>query len=238
MPQIVAVGNELSRGLLWPLGKVPEYQNIAAFVSAGIHAVREAGPVSVMLHLDNGGCNELYRCWFDQYLANGGADFDFIGLSYYPFWHGTPDMLRDNMNDLAVRYGKELIVAETSMGFTMEDYAEYEQLAPQERKGMATRPEVAARATYPLTPQGQADFMSELLEIIRQVPGGLGRGFCYWEPAWLPVPHVGWANAASCAYIEEDGPYGNEWANQALFDYDGNALPALEVIKQFSRAVQ
>ncbi len=29
------------------------------------------------------------------------------------------------------------------------------------------------------------------------------------------------------------GPGGNEWANQALFDYDGNALPALAVIRDF-----
>ncbi len=49
------------------------------------------------------------------------------------------------MNDIAVRYGKELMVAEVSMGFTMEDYAAYEKLAPQERKGMATKPELAAK---------------------------------------------------------------------------------------------
>ncbi len=271
VPQMVAVGNELSNGLLWPSGQLPPdrkqalpdqalehaYQNVAAFVSAGIRAVRDfekgqdfgigsdiveeaalaAAPVNkipVMLHLDNGGNNALYRSWFDHYFANGGEDFEYIGLSYYPFWHGTLDMLQNNMNDIAKRYGKKLIVAEVSMGFTMEDYAAYEHLASGERKGMATKPEIAAKVPYPMTPQGQADFMRDCIRVIRQVPDGLGCGFIYWEPAWLPVPNVGWANAASCAYIQEPGPYGNEWANQALFDYEGNALPALQVIGEES----
>lgn len=41
------------------------------------------------------------------------------------------------------------------------------------------------------------------------------------------------ANDAALAYTGENGPGGNEWANQALFDYDGNMLPALEVIRDF-----
>ena len=52
----------------------------------------------------------------------------------------------------------------------------------------------------------------------------------YWEPAWLPVPGSEWATAAACEYMHEKGPGGNEWANQALFDYDGNALCAMDII--------
>lgn len=234
MPQMVAVGNELSRGLLWPYGKVPHYENIARFVNAGISAVRKADPdIPVMLHLDNGGNNELYRTWFDQYFVNGGEDFEYIGLSYYPFWHGTLQMLKDNMTDLAHRYGKKMVVAEVSMGFTMEDYKSWEKLEDHQRKGMATRPELAAKVDYPMTPEGQADFMQEIQQVIREVPENLGCGFFYWEPAWLPVPGSGWATETACEYMHEKGPGGNEWANQALFDYDGNALPALQVIRDF-----
>lgn len=234
MPQMVAVGNELSNGLLWPYGRVPEYKNIAAFVSAGIRAVREADPdIPVMIHLDNGGNNELYRTWFDAYFGNGGEDFEYIGLSYYPFWHGSLAMLRDNMNDIALRYHKKLIIAEVSMGHTMEDYQKYEKLSDEERKGMATKPELAAKVPYPMTKKGQADFMNAVLEVIAQVPEGLGKGFYYWEPAWIPVPGSQWATEKACEYMHEKGPGGNEWANQALFDYEGNALPALEVIRDF-----
>lgn len=233
-PVMVAVGNELSKGLLWPQGKTPNFANIAAFLNAGIRAVREELPqAKVMIHLDNGGSNELYRRWFDSYFAAGGGDFDCIGLSYYPFWHGTLEDLKNNMNDLALRYRKDMIVAEVSMGHTLEDYAAYEGLKPQERKGPAAKEVLARRVPYPMTREGQCRFLEDLMEVIREVPENRGRGFIYWEPAWLPVPGSGWATEAALAYTGEKGPGGNEWANQALFDYEGNALPALAVIRDF-----
>ena len=230
-PTMIQVGNELSNGLLWPYGKVPQYDNIARFLNAGIRAVRSVDPdLPVMLHLDNGGNNALYREWFDEFMKRG-EEFEVIGLSYYPFWHGTLQDLEDNMHDISARYGKELIVAEVSMGHTMEDYASYEQLGENERKGMATKPELAAKVEYPMTPQGQSDFMQDFLTRISRVKSA--RGFYYWEPGWLPVPGSGWANDEALAYIEEQGPGGNEWANQALFNYRGNALKALDTIRDF-----
>lgn len=233
MPTMVQVGNELTNGLLWPYGRVPEYDNIAKFVNAGIRGVRAVDQeIPIMLHLDNGGSNELYRSWFDEFLKRG-EEFQVIGLSYYPFWHGTLKMLEDNMRDIALRYKKELIVAEISMGYTMEDYGSYENLAAEERKGYATRPELAEKIEYPMTRQGQCDFLKDFLERLKNIPEGLGRGYYYWEPAWIPVPGSGWATPDSLAYIEDPGPCGNEWANQALFDYEGNSLPALEVVRDY-----
>ena len=252
---MVQVGNELSNGLLWPEGKVPNYDNIARFVNAGIRAVRKADAdyqkrvqekeakalgvrgqkldkIPVMIHLDNGGKNELYREWFDNFTRRG-EDFEIIGLSYYPFWHGTLQMLEDNMNDIAERYGKDLIVAEVSMGYTMEDYKDYEKLSDEERKGYATRPALVEKIEYPMTVQGQYDFMEDFLQRISHIYGNQGRGYFYWEPAWIPVPGSGWATPASLKYIEDPGPCGNEWANQALFDYKGNALPTWKLIRDF-----
>ena len=236
---MVQVGNELSNGLLWPEGKIDvdagvgEYDNIAAFVSAGIRAVRKSNPdIPVMLHLDNGGNNELYRRWFDNYVARG-EDFDLIGLSYYPFWHGTMDQLINNMNDMAERYHKDLIIAEVSMGYTMEDYKAYEKLSDSERKGYATKPSLVEKIQFPMTKEGQADFMRTLLARLETVAEHRARGFFWWEPAWIPVPGSGWATPASLEYMHDPGPCGNEWANQALFDYDGNVLPTLEVIRDY-----
>lgn len=231
---MVQVGNELSNGLLWPEGKVPNYDNIAKFVNAGIRGVRNVDTeVPIMIHLDNGGNNNLYREWFDHFMERGEA-FDLIGLSYYPFWHGTLDMLTNNMNDIAKRYGKDLIVAEVSMGYTMEDYKEYEKLSDEERKGYATRPALVEKIEYPMTVQGQYDFMEDFLNRISHIEGDKGKGFFYWEPAWIPVSGSGWATEASLKYIKDPGPCGNEWANQALFDYKGNALPTLKLIRDFT----
>ena len=248
---MVQVGNELSNGLLWPEGKVPNYDNIAAFVNAGIRAVRKAdeerlagsikgvcpqmeglSKIPVMIHLDNGGNNALYREWFDNFTKRG-EDFELIGLSYYPFWHGSLQMLNDNMNDIAKRYGKDLIVAEVSMGYTMDDYKDYEKLADEERKGYATKPALVEKIEYPMTVQGQYDFMEDFLNRISHIDDGKGKGFFYWEPAWIPVQGSGWATPASLKYIQDPGPCGNEWAIQALFDYEGNALPTLKLIRDF-----
>ena len=230
-PTMIQVGNELTNGLLWPSGKKPEFDNIARYISAGIKGVREIDKeVPIMLHLDNGGKNDMYREWFDNYVKRG-EDFQIIGFSYYPFWHGTLDELEYNMRDMAQRYKKELIVAEVSMGFTMDDYADYEKLEPNERKGMATKPELVEKLQYSMTKKGQSDFMQDIMERISSIRGG--RGFYYWEPGWIPVPGCGWATEAALRYTGEKGPGGNEWANQALFDYDGNVLPALETIRDF-----
>ena len=232
-PTMVQVGNELTNGLLWPTGKKPEFDAIARYINSGIRAVREVDKnIPIMIHLDNGGNNEMYRDWFDHFMERG-EDFEFIGLSYYPFWHGTLEELEYNMRDMAKRYQKELIVAEVSMGFTMESYAEYEKLGPKERKGMATSPELVKDLQYPMTKEGQADFMKDVMGRIASIPGGCG--FFYWEPGWIPVPGCGWANDAALAYTGEAGPGGNEWANQALFDYEGNSLPALAAIRDFKR---
>lgn len=188
--------------------------------------------IPIMIHLDNGGFNEMYVEWFDEFTKRA-EPFDIIGLSYYPFWHGTMEQLEFNMRDMARRYGKKLVVAETSMGFTMEDYRDREGKPLDQLKGMATKPELVEKLDYPMTKEGQTSFMKDLMELIADIPGG--EGFYYWEPAWIPVPGCGWATEAALAYTGEKGLGGNEWANQALFDYDGNALPALAVIRDFNR---
>lgn len=231
LPDMVQVGNELTNGLLWPTGKKPEYDNLAKYVNAGIRGVRLIdAKIPIMIHLDNGGLNEMYVDWFEHFMERG-EPFEVIGLSYYPFWHGTMEELEFNMHDMARRYGKQIVIAEVSMGFTMEDYRHREQQSEDELKGMATRPELVKNLKYPMSKQGQADFMQDIMERVKAVPGGAG--FYYWEPAWIPVPGCGWANEEALLYTGEQGPGGNEWANQALFDYDGNALPALEVIRDF-----
>ncbi len=154
-------------------------------------------------------------------------------MSYFPYRHGSLADLQYNLNDLAKRYGKDMIVTGVAMPFTMEDYAEYEKLPPTERKGMAIKPWQASRMDYPATKEGQAKFIGDFMRRLAKVPGGHGRGFFYCEPGWIPFPGSGWATEASLKYLKDPGPCGNEWANQALFDYDGRPLPALDVIREF-----
>jgi beta-galactosidase len=113
-PDMVQVGNEINHGICWPEGNVSNMDNLAGLLKAGSAGVHAADPsVKLLLHIALGGQNEESVFFIDNMLARG-VDFDIIGLSYYPKWHGTLDDLRDNLDDLARRYGKDVIVAEYS----------------------------------------------------------------------------------------------------------------------------
>ncbi len=232
-PKMISVGNEITNGFLWPIGKVPHFDAIAQLVSCGIAACREAAPESrVMLHLDNGGNTEMYRNWFASYFEKDGADFDVIGLSYYPAWHGSLSDLRRTMEYLEKTYHKDMIVAETSYPFSMEDYRSYEGFAKEEAKGMALKEELVRDLPFEISPKGQSDFLRALRDTVFSVPNEKGLGFIYWGGELIPRKGSTWGSEAGIAYMEEKGPGGNEWANQAVFDYHGEALPILDTIKE------
>ena len=116
-PDMVQVGNEISHGFLWPEPKKYrlEWDEICGWLKAGIAGVREADPsVRIMLHLACGGQNAESR-WFLDNVAARKVDFDVIGQSYYPKWHGTLDGLKANLTDLAARYGRDIVVVEYSV---------------------------------------------------------------------------------------------------------------------------
>ncbi|MGF6855337.1 arabinogalactan endo-1,4-beta-galactosidase [Paraburkholderia sp. CI3] len=110
----VQIGNEITGGMLWPLGKYDQLDNLAALLKAGHDAVKSVdGRIKVMLHIDSGGNNATSRWWFDN-MTQRGVTFGVIGLSYYPQWQGSFSDLQGNVNDLATRYDKDVIVVETA----------------------------------------------------------------------------------------------------------------------------
>lgn len=231
-PSIVSIGNEITNGICWPIGHKDNFENLVRLLNAGIEAAKQVMPESkIMLHLDNGGRNDIYQNFFDKYFKLGGLDFDIIGLSYYIFWHGQIQGLIDNLKDLSTRYNKDLMVVEVSYAFTDKDYKEYEKLEDSQRKGMATKPELLQNLPFEVSEDGQAQYMKYIMDIISDTPRCLG--FVYWGGEDIPVPGVSWASQEGIDYMKEKGPGGHEWCNQALFDYDGNALKILEVIKEY-----
>lgn len=113
-PDMVQVGNEINHGIVWPEGNVNNPDGMAQLYNAGTAAVKAVdATVPIMLHIALGGQNHECVAFIDGMMKRD-AHFDVIGLSYYPKWHGTLDDLRDNMNDLALRYQKNLIVVEYS----------------------------------------------------------------------------------------------------------------------------
>jgi arabinogalactan endo-1,4-beta-galactosidase len=72
-PDMVQVGNEITNSMLWPNGKNDQsFDNLAALLKEGVQAVKACSPETlIMLHVDNGGNNEMYRRWFDNIIKQG-----------------------------------------------------------------------------------------------------------------------------------------------------------------------
>lgn len=114
LPDMVQVGNEINHGIVWPDGSVTNMDGTAQLLKAGIAGVKSVDPsVAIMLHVALGGQNDETVFFVDNMLSRG-VQFDVIGESFYPKWHGTPDDLRDNLTDLVHRYNKDIIVVEYS----------------------------------------------------------------------------------------------------------------------------
>ena len=204
MPDLVQIGNEIRSGMLFPDGEVPHYDRLVQLVNGGIAAVREVGKeygTKVVIHLDQGGRYFYLRDWFDSALAAGLDDFDIIGVSYYPFWHGTFAEFKDTLVKLVERYKKPIIIAETAHAWrkTADGF-----IGEQQEK----------IAGFPATPEAQRKVIDLVMNITASLKEDMGLGIYYWEPVVIPIKgEGGWAS------------------NMGIFDEEGKALPALECFK-------
>jgi beta-galactosidase len=113
-PNMVQIGNEINHGIVWPDGNVNNPDGLAQLLNAGTAAVKSVEPnTQMMLHVALGGQNHESISFIDNMVARD-VNFDVIGESYYPKWHGTLDDLRDNLSNLSTRYNKDVIVVEYS----------------------------------------------------------------------------------------------------------------------------
>ena len=221
LPDMVQIGNEITPGMLWDDGRVggefdtaEQWRKLSKLVESGIAGVHSSldssEKVQIMIHLDRGGDNQATRWFFDHLLAHG-VQFDIIGLSFYPKWHGTFSDLKSNLQDLASRYPHDLVIVETGYPWTLEW---------TEREGFDRDRNIFGRpsdlhAGYEPSVAGQKAFLQNLIRIIKEVPHQKGKGLFYWEPEWISVTGLG-----------------SHWENVALFDFNGEALESLQAFKE------
>ncbi len=114
LPEMVQIGNEINHGMLWPDGHISMIDNLAELLKAGLEGLNAVDSgIPVMMHIALGGQNEESIFWLNNMIARG-VQFDIIGISYYPQWHGTLDDLKNNLVDLVDRYNKPINVVEYS----------------------------------------------------------------------------------------------------------------------------
>ncbi len=167
-PDMVQVGNEIRNGMLWPLGKLPDnWDNFAELVQAGINGVYAScdnnSCPKIMIHIDKGGDKDFTEYFFDK-LHSYDIEYDVIGQSYYPWWHGNLLELRECLNFMAYKYKKDIIVVEAAYNWTPREY-------------------IDKKAPFTESPEGQRQFLEEVNRIILSVPDNRGCGIFWWEPA-------------------------------------------------------
>jgi arabinogalactan endo-1,4-beta-galactosidase len=203
-PDFIQIGNEINHGLLLPHGRVAgNLEEFRELIAAGISGVRCAtAEPEVIIHY--AGIDGAVRF----YGLLEGIDYDIMGISYYPKWHGSDlGKLRKTLRTLGERYRRDVIIAETAYPFTLgwNDWTH----------NIVGREDQLILPEFPPTPPGQKNFVKALVDIIESV--GRGRGLCYW----------------GAELVSFNGPKskdGSPWENQALYDFGNNALPALEVL--------
>ncbi len=167
-PDMVQIGNEVSNGMLWPDGKLPDnWDNFAGLIQAGINGVYAScgnNPCpKIMIHIDKGGDRNFTKYFFDK-LMTYPVRYDVIGQSYYPWWHGNLLDLRDCLNFTATEYKKDIILVEVAYNWTPTEYKD-------------------KKAPFPESSEGQKAFLEEVNRIVLNIPDNRGCGIFWWEPA-------------------------------------------------------
>ena len=232
---MVQIGNEINNGM----SGETNVANVRKLLTAGSKAVREAAANSgkeilVAVHYTN--IDDMKK--LDTLLTGlqvKEIDYDIVGLSFYPYWHGTIEDLKNAIIHIRDTYGKKVYVAENAYCYTAED-----------GDGSANSVEGTDDLAegYSASVQGQAN---EVRDVCAAASEAGAEGVFYWEGTWIPVGPAdadnsalwekygsGWASSYASGYDPKDaGQYygGCSWDNQAMFDFTGHPLASLNVFK-------
>ncbi len=209
-PDYLQIGNEITNGMLWPEGRVEfaEAHDLAAWERlgrllragfAGVDAaVNEANAVrpKIILHIESTG-NVARTVWWLRHAHDAGLAYDIVGLSYYPEWHGTIASLQETLLAVATEFKKPVMVVETAYPWKSDSHWEGKK-----------------NLDWPMTPEGQRQFVEDVNRAVRDLPDGLGAGVCWWHPESVQVNGLHAWLGGSCA----------------LFDDAGALLPAAKIL--------
>lgn len=199
-PEYIQIGNEINHGFMHPAGLRNGDGTFQKLLEAGISGAKSA---------DSSVCTILHFAGYDGamsfYQTVDTLDYDWIGLSYYPKWHGSSfQMLENTCFSLADSFQRPVAIVETSYAFTL-DWNDW------------TNNHIGSTSDlhpdFPATFSGQAAF----IESLRAITDSLGTGLIYWGGELV-------------AFKGPQAQDGSPYENQALFNFDGVAVQALNAL--------
>ena len=246
-PDFIQTGNEISYGMLWGKGvKTIDTYKVSANGVEGKVEYSYNSPSYKLCYYDNSheanwqrfikllkqagkACREVCPeakiilhservprpaniSNFMQRMQDSGVDYDILGLSYYPYIHGSLTQLELALNRTA-SYDKDVMIVETGYYYAWEP----------------SDVETSQKATWPITPQGQAAYVRDLVAYLKDKPRVVG---LYW---WAVENTENGINDWNNKRVT-DG-----WVNYSLFnDKDGSVwgygkvMPAMAELKAFA----
>ena len=212
-PEMIQVGNEITNGMLWPTGQLytkgdsttteARWDVLCDLIKAGSKACREICPkAQIIIHTEKAGNWDVTRDYYTQ-LRQRKVDYDIIGLSYYPMWHGTIPNLGQTIDRLSWLFPeKPVMIVEAAAYYSHErdpwskadSYAEF----------------------FPISIEGQAQFTRELVAELNRHHNVTG---LFW---WFPEENA-FGNNVTKGWLNR-GLFDNR---------TGQALPALKEFNKF-----
>jgi len=221
-PDYIQTGNEISYGMLWgPVG-TPKDQLIQCFsnsseanwarfarlLTAAGNACREECPdARIILHTERVPRPSTLQGFYN-YMKNHDVDYDIIGLSYYPYYHGLLNVLNTALRTLQASYpDKDVMIVETGYSY------EYDMGGS-----------VDCSSTWPISQQGQRQFTIDLINKLKEFDNVKG---LFW---WFPEANEYGLGGSNWSTLHVNA----NWYNAGLWNHkSGRALPALSELKNF-----
>lgn len=165
-PDFIQPGNEISYGMLWGKNTDPEsslkktfmgnnanWDRFGKLLRQAIKACHEVCPdAKIVIHTERVAQHAVLSYFYDK-MNQLDVDYDIIGLSYYPYFHGNLDVLKKALSELEKKFsGKEIMIVETGYPYKWEVPGTTHDVSKD----------------YPYTEAGQDKFVADLVKTLHE----------------------------------------------------------------------
>lgn len=191
VPAFIQPGNEISFGMLWgaagtsdPLktlyGSDANWDRLGRLLTNAIRACREVCPeAKIVIHTERIAQPDVARNFYEQ-MKRMNIDYDIIGLSYYPYFHGDLDKLTESLDMLGANFAdKDIMIVETGYSY----------------KWAVPGSNFDHTAVWPYSDAGQDLFARQLVETLERYDYVNGLFWWWMEYNAYGTDLTGWYNA-------------------------------------------
>lgn len=220
VPDMIQTGNEISWGMLWGTPNSgtlhrtanwewdSEWNRLTTLLKRAGEACREICPLAkIILHTEQV-TNESNLWNFYRHIGDAGVNYDIIGLSWYPYWHGDMDTLEYVLGKIEENFpGKQVMLMEFNHPYNWREGGSDDFYNK-----------------YPPTYEGQQKCTQATIDVLNRHPAA--NGLIWW-----------WAEFNKNQYNHYEGEGWDGWYSSPLFDSNnGNATPATRLVADYAKA--